>query len=188
MAQLTGSDDVSASDGQGDRGGGAAVAAARPVVLVRYRPGVVGETARTVHMVPLPTDQRVGALSALCGAALTLHDIEIITLGEGMPCTVCMINQVTSTTPTRLMDGPDTAGNAGLAVGGACYQEWGWPVTLHRDQVRLSLHHDVSALAIPFRSVPRSPTSSPCGGARHRCWPTPTPPSAGSCSPVNATE
>jgi len=134
---------------KGDRGGGAAVAAARPVVLVRYRPGVVGETARTVHMVPLPTDQRVGAVSALCGAALTLHNIEIITPGEGMPCTVCVINQVTSTTPTRLMDGPETAGNAGLAAGGACYQEWGWPVTLHRDQVRLSLHHEVSALAIP---------------------------------------
>ncbi len=26
---------------------------ARAVTLVRYRPGVVGETARTVHLVPL---------------------------------------------------------------------------------------------------------------------------------------
>jgi hypothetical protein len=31
-----------------------AVTDARPVTLVRYRPGVVGETARTVHLIPLP--------------------------------------------------------------------------------------------------------------------------------------
>lgn len=118
MAQLIGSAAVSASDGQDDRGASAvvAVAVARPVVLVRYRRGVVGETARTVHMVSLPPDERAGAVGALCGAALMLHDIETITPGEGMPCTVCVITHVTSTTLTGEppMEGPDTAGAAGL--------------------------------------------------------------------------
>jgi hypothetical protein len=144
---------VSASDGQGDRGA-AGVAAARPVVLVRYRRGVVGETARTVHVVPLPPEERAGAVGAWCGAALMLRDVETVTPGEGMPCTVCVLTHATSTTPTGEppLEGPDTAGVAGLATGRAsCYREWGWPVTLHRDQVQLSLHHDVSALAIPVQ-------------------------------------
>ena len=45
-----------------------------------------------------------------------------------------------------LTGSPDSAG---LAAGGVAYQEWGWPVILHRDQVPLSLHRDVSALMIP---------------------------------------
>jgi hypothetical protein len=151
VAQLIGGA-VSASEGQGGRAA-SAVVAARPVVLVRYRRGVVGETARTVHVVPLPPDERAGAVGALCGAALTLHDVETVTPGEGMPCTVCVLIHAMSTTFTGepTTEGPDTPGAAGLAAGGACYQEWGWPVTLHRDQVQLSLHHDVSAIAIPVQ-------------------------------------
>ncbi len=123
----------------------------RPVVLVRYRPGVTGETARTVHVVPLPTDRQAGAVGALCGAALMLGDIEVVGPGEGMPCTVCVVTHVTGTAlagepPAGSPDGVDATG---LAAGGACYQEWDWPVILHRDQVRLSLSLEVSALAIP---------------------------------------
>lgn len=118
------------------------------MVLVRYRPGVVGETARTVHVVPLPTDGQVGAVGALCGAALMVHDIETVTPGQGMPCTVCVVTQALGTSPAG-EPGAGDADGAGLAADGACYQQWSWPVALHRDQVRLSLHHDVSALAIP---------------------------------------
>ncbi len=120
----------------------------RPVVLVRYRPGVTGETARTVHMVPLPTDSQAGVVGALCGAALMLGDIETVTPGEGMPCTVCIVTHVTG----AALAGEPPAGSpdaAGLAAGGACYQQWDWPVIVHRDQVRLSLSGEVSALAIP---------------------------------------
>jgi hypothetical protein len=122
------------------------------VVLVRYRPGVVGETARTVHMVPLPTDGQAGAVGTLCGAVLLRNDLETVTPGQGMPCTVCVVNHtVTHATP---IGGSPVGGagcaRAGLAVGGACYQQWEWPVTLLRDQVRLSLHREVSALAIPI--------------------------------------
>lgn len=54
------------------------------MVLVRYRPGVGGETARTVHVVQLPTDERAGAVGAVCGAALLLDDIETVTPWEGI--------------------------------------------------------------------------------------------------------
>jgi hypothetical protein len=140
---------VSASNGHGGPGAGAA--AAQPIMLVRYRPGVVGETARTVHIVPLPTDGQAGVVGAVCGAALMLDDIETVNPGEGMPCTLCVITYVMGTDliGEPPAGSPGSADAAGLAAGGARYQEWGWPVTRHRDQVRLNLHRDVSAQAIP---------------------------------------
>jgi hypothetical protein len=83
---------------------------------------------------------------------LLLADMETVAPGEGMPCTVCVLNHLTHTIPTgkRPPGGPDTAGAAGLVADGACYQGWGWPVMLHRDQVLLSLHREVSAVAIPL--------------------------------------
>ncbi|MGH3883986.1 MAG: hypothetical protein ACRDRY_10030 [Pseudonocardiaceae bacterium] len=57
-------------DDNGRGHGASAVAAARPVVLIRYRPGRTGETARAVHLVPLPVGGETGAASALCGALL----------------------------------------------------------------------------------------------------------------------
>ncbi len=143
---------MSATLGHGGPGAGAAVTAARPVVLVRYRPGVTGETARTVHVVPLPTDGPAGAVGALCGAALMLDDIETVTPGEGMPCTACLLTQALGISPVGEpgVGDADRTDAAGLAAGGACYQEWNWPVVLHRDQVRLSLHRDASAVAIPI--------------------------------------
>jgi hypothetical protein len=127
------------------------VAATRPIMLVRYRPGVTGETARTVHIVPLPTNGQTGAVSAVCGAVLILTDIETVTPGQGMPRTMCILNHVTGTTQAvkPLADGPDSA-SPGLAAGAVAYHDWDWPVTHHRDQVWLSLHRDISALAIPI--------------------------------------
>jgi len=89
---------VSGTNGHGRPGADAAVAATRPVMLIRYRPGVTGETARTVHVVPLPTNGQAGAVSAVCGAVLMLTDIETVTPGAGMPCTMCVLNHVTGTT------------------------------------------------------------------------------------------
>lgn len=69
-----------------------------------------------------------------------------------MPCTVCVLTHVTDTAPAEEPPAGSSAEGpgAGLAAGGVCYQQWGWPVILHRDQVRLSLDRDVSALAIPI--------------------------------------
>ncbi|MGQ0719225.1 MAG: hypothetical protein ACT4NP_18315 [Pseudonocardiales bacterium] len=143
---------MTATNGDGGPCAGAAVTGDRPVVLVRYRPGVTGQTARIVHVVPLPTDSQAGAVSALCGALLSLHNIETVTPGQGMPCRLCVVNHVTSSTATREppATNPDGADTAGPAAGGVTFQEWGWPVTCHRDQIQLSLHHDVSALTIPI--------------------------------------
>ncbi len=125
---------------------GAGAAVAGPVVLVRYRPGVVGETARVVHVVSLPTGEQAGVVGAVCGVTLLLEDIETLTPGVGMPCTVCLVHHAVMDAtaageqPVGVLDGADAGG---LAVGGVCHQQWGWPVTVHRDQVRLSLHRDV---------------------------------------------
>jgi hypothetical protein len=142
---------VSDTNGHRRPGADAAVAATRPVMLVRYRPGVTGETARTVHIVPLPTNGQAGAVSAGCGAVLILTDIETVTPGQGMPCTMCVLNHVTGTTRAvePLAIDPGNAG-PGLVAGEVAYHDWDWPVTHHRDQVWLSLHRDVSALPIPI--------------------------------------
>ncbi len=143
---------MSTANGHRGRDASAAVAAARPIMLVRYRPGVVGETARVVHVVALPTDEQAdeqaGAVGTLCGAALMLDDIETVTPGQGMPCTACLVTQTLRTSPAE--EPPADGPGAGLATGGSCYQQWDWPVIVHHDQVRLSLYRDVSALAIPI--------------------------------------
>jgi hypothetical protein len=119
-------------------------------MLVRYRPGVTGQTARTVHVISLPTDGQVGAVSALCGVFLRRHDIETVAAGEGMPCTVCVLNHVSGTTAAVEPDASNPEGaDATGPRDGVTYQGWGWPVTCHRDQVWLSLNNDVVAWVIP---------------------------------------
>lgn len=143
---------MKAANGHDEPCAGAAETAVRPMILVRYRPGVTGQSARIVHMIPLPTDRQVGAVSAICGALLRLHNIETVIPGQGMPCRLCVVNHVTSSAPTGKLPtaNPEGADTAMLAVGGIAFQEWGWPVTCHRDQIQLSLHHEVSALTIPI--------------------------------------
>lgn len=132
-------------------GPGAVVGANRPVLLVRYRSGVVGETARVVHVIAMPTIDQAGAVGALCGAVLMLDDIETLPPGTGMPCPVCIIHMV-GTTPDEAppVGDPDSADASALVAAGLAYHEWGWPVTRHHAQVRLSLHSTVSAMAIPI--------------------------------------
>ncbi len=72
---------MSASNGHGGPGAGGEVIAARPVVLVRYRPGVTGDTARAVRAVPLPTDGSAGAVGSVCGAALMQQWGWLVTCG-----------------------------------------------------------------------------------------------------------
>lgn len=132
----------------GGCGTGAAMTVARPVVLVRSRRGTVGQAARTVHLIPVPAG-RTGTVSAMCGAILSIGDIEIVNPGQGMPCTACVLNHVAGTSAERPAGSADRADSAGL-MGGTTYRAWGWPVAHHRDRVRLCLHHNVSAIAIPI--------------------------------------
>lgn len=130
--------------------GPVAVAEAGPLVLARYRRGLAGETSRTVHVVALPTVVRTDVVSALCGAVLMPSGLEAVAPGEGMPCIACILHCVTQAEEAP-SSGPDHADPARAAPTGITYRQWGWPVTLHQSQVRLSLGDTVSAVMIPAR-------------------------------------
>jgi hypothetical protein len=130
----------------------ATVAGARPLLLVRYRPGTVGEMARTVHLVVLPRSapQPDAVLTAFCGALLRPEQIETVTPGEGMPCTMCVVHRVAGSPPP---DPPAPAGQItpGMppATAAATYRHWGWPATQRGNQVHLTLGRRAVALLVP---------------------------------------
>lgn len=122
---------------------------ARPVVLVRYRPGAASQTARTVHLLPLPPGGQAAATSALCGALLHPDEIENVTPGHGTPCNLCLLSHLAqhpppATTPILEATGTDV-GPLAATVG---YRALDWPVTLDRNQIWLDLDHDAVALII----------------------------------------
>jgi hypothetical protein len=76
-----------------NRGGNDPAPATPPVLLARYLPGVVGESRRTVHLIPLPAGGGAGAAGvALCGALLHPDAVEMVAPGHGAPCTLCLVN------------------------------------------------------------------------------------------------
>ncbi|MGH3868036.1 MAG: hypothetical protein ACRDQ4_18310 [Pseudonocardiaceae bacterium] len=80
--------------------GPAAVAAARPVVLLRYRPGSSGEATRTVHLVPRPPEGQADAAGvALCGTLLRPDLMETLIPDQGMPCTLCIACHLSADPP-----------------------------------------------------------------------------------------
>lgn len=129
------------------------MASTRPVALVRYRPGVAGEAARTVHLMPLPVSDRMSTGNALCGALLHHQEIETVNPGQGMPCAACLINHVIATPPPSPDTPPPPAttinADTNPSAAAATYQSWGWPVTLRGDQVWLSIKPDTVGLIIP---------------------------------------
>jgi hypothetical protein len=143
-------------------GGADAVTAARPVVLLRARSGTAPETARVVHLAPL-TPGGTGAVTALCGALLRPEEFQTVAPGYGMPCDLCTVSHLTSSHPpvpapdgaasattTATTTAPDPTSPAitpRTAVLG--YRAWGWPVSLRRDQIWLSVGGDTVALLMP---------------------------------------
>ena len=141
----------------GRSGAGAAVMADQSVMLVRYRAGVTGHAARTVHLVSLRDRCVEGVLGTLCGSLMSLDLIETATPGQGMPCSACVIHHVSAMTPAAEeplpMDSTYPTGSCDSGagqVGLASYEAWGWPVTQHCAQIRLSLDRETSAIAIPI--------------------------------------
>jgi hypothetical protein len=137
---------MSTSNGTGSH---TAVPGARPVMLVRYRTGVAGEMARTVHLVSLPVGSPAEAVTALCGTLLCRENVEPVTAGQGMPCTVCVLSHVAGDAPLSPVTISDTRVDTDPLAATAGYRAWGWPVTLRRDQIRLNLGDDTVALIIP---------------------------------------
>ncbi|WP_225978509.1 hypothetical protein [Gandjariella thermophila] len=65
--------------------------AEQALMVMRLRRGVVGESRRVSHVVPVPGD---GAwpekLTALCGERITGRQAEVLTTATGMPCVHCV--------------------------------------------------------------------------------------------------
>jgi hypothetical protein len=73
-----------------------------PLWYVRFRPGVVGETRRVCHCVPVPTDDEVPTnLNTLCQTTIRPGEAELLNEPVGMPCTTCLM-QAASTVNTEL--------------------------------------------------------------------------------------
>lgn len=139
-----------ATNGSGDH---QRIAETRPVMLIRYRPGVTGEAIRTVHLVPLPLADQHDAVTALCGTRLLSSEMEIVSSGRGMPCDRCLMSRIAASPgpPTVEPCSHATHPDTGHPDAAPDYHRWGWPVTVRRDQVRLSLAPDTVALIIPVR-------------------------------------
>lgn len=135
---------------QHDSAGQATRAGARPVPLARSRPGSTGQVAYPVHLIPLPLrSETANTLGALCGARLDADQIETVAPGEGAPCTLCLVIHISdSPTPLPTASPPDDP-EPGPRAAATEYRSWGWPVTVRRDQIWLSLDAHAVALIIP---------------------------------------
>lgn len=123
---------------------------ARRVALARYRPGHawLGHASHDVHLIELPVRaESAGEFLALCGIPLSATQIETVNPGEGAPCTLCLLVHLFGSPPSD--PAPPAEHNApGRLAGPADYRAWGWPVTLHHNEIWLTLH-DAVALIIP---------------------------------------
>lgn len=137
---------MSETNRRGEPGAGAAVVVERSLMLVRYRAGVIGQTAGTVHLVPVLGEREVIAVVALCGDLLCPEEIEMVAHNMGVPCAPCLASRAIA------MDSSAAGCDGGDAeiAGGPLYSGWGWPVTQQRDLIQLSLDCDASAIAIPI--------------------------------------
>lgn len=63
-----------------------------PLLLVRFRAGVVGERARGCHIIPAPVESAMPArLVALCGTEFAPGQAELLPRPMGMPCELCLL-------------------------------------------------------------------------------------------------
>lgn len=61
-------------------------------VLVRLRPGVVGETRRVCHVVPVQLGGSVPEfLTAYCGLRIEAGTADLLDGPTGMPCVPCLV-------------------------------------------------------------------------------------------------
>ncbi|MEV4050391.1 hypothetical protein AB0J55_04315 [Amycolatopsis sp. NPDC049688] len=61
------------------------------LALVRLRRGVVGESRRVCHLIPVPAGPVPGHLTALCGEPIFPADAEVLDGLRGMPCHPCLL-------------------------------------------------------------------------------------------------
>jgi hypothetical protein len=65
-----------------------------PLMFVRFRAGVVGESRRVTHLVPYQQIDgdpvHPGVLTALCGQTLSPRDCDVLVIIGGAPCVDCL--------------------------------------------------------------------------------------------------
>lgn len=62
-----------------------------PVLLVRLLPGMIGESRRVVHVVPLPPGGVPEVLTAYCSEQIEPGTAEVLGEFVGMPCERCVL-------------------------------------------------------------------------------------------------
>lgn len=71
---------------------GGVVAEPPAVLLVRFRPGVVGLTRRVLHVVPVPISGSLPEqLTAYCGQVIERGLAELVDGPAGTPCNLCLL-------------------------------------------------------------------------------------------------
>ncbi|MDQ4010425.1 MAG: hypothetical protein M3228_06955 [Actinomycetota bacterium] len=139
-------------------------------LTARYRPGVDAQATHPVHLVPpLPVRTEVGAVGAFCGALLSLPKLETVEPGQGVPCSMCVLQHAATTTQA-----PRTN-----------YSSLGWPVHVHGDQLVLPLGHCATAQILP---VDLAAAITPILAALDRPVPVLLHPDAPGCGVVIAGE
>lgn len=70
-----------------------------PLVFARFRPGVIGESRRVVHLIALtdpadlPNVRDVSGAGALCGERLPPGKFDVLDAVQGMPCAACLLQR-----------------------------------------------------------------------------------------------
>ncbi len=123
---------------------------ALPLLQPAVQPVMPGQTTQVVHLASLPDRHVAGMVGTLCGAILSVDDIDTVISSPGMPCTLCLLQHITATAPAVVapVDSPDS--DDAELINEVTYQAWDWPVTQQRGQLRLRLGCGISALAIPI--------------------------------------
>ena len=68
-------------------------ASEQALAVMRLRRGVVGESRRVSHVVPIPAAEPLPAeLTALCGSRIDPRQSEVLSTISGMPCELCVTN------------------------------------------------------------------------------------------------
>ena len=123
------------------------------VLAARYRPGLDVQATHPVHLIPLPVRAVSGAVSSFCGALLCPQKMETVEPGQGLPCSMCVLQHAAATQSpiTELSTGatsPQAAGPTTL-LGEAAYCALDWPVHLQGDRVVLPLGQCAAAQIMP---------------------------------------
>lgn len=73
---------------------------------VRFRRGIVGETKRVVHLVPIPIgDNPPAVLVAICGTQFGPEQADLLDELRGMPCVRCEVEAIAREPVARQIDG-----------------------------------------------------------------------------------